>query len=169
MAKDVKFKILSIIPSNTNGVMILPIEEYGKRKLSAVNGGTISLFSPPFYTEQYGYKMCAVVYINGDGTGKGRYISFYFSILKGDYDGINEWPFNKKITLSLISQRKDKASDHVEMFSTGQSSSSFMRPTEWKNLPSGSPKFYDHSKLESPDNPYLVRDTIYLKITVANY
>ena len=36
---------------------------------------TISLFSAPFYTGHYGYKMCLLFYMNGDGSVKGTHLS----------------------------------------------------------------------------------------------
>ena len=35
----------------------------------------ISLFSAPFYTGHYGYKMCLLFYMNGDGSVKGTHLS----------------------------------------------------------------------------------------------
>ena len=41
-----------------------------RRKRNADNGSALSLYSQPFYTSKYGYKMCCRVYLNGDGLGK---------------------------------------------------------------------------------------------------
>ena len=38
----------------------------------------MSLYSQPFYTGRYGYKMCGRVYLNGDGMGKGTHLSLFF-------------------------------------------------------------------------------------------
>ena len=40
------------------------------RKRHAENGTALSLYSQPFYTAKYGYKMCCRIYLNGDGLGE---------------------------------------------------------------------------------------------------
>ena len=37
----------------------------------------VSLYSPPFYTSRHGYKACARIYPNGDGSGKNHYLSLF--------------------------------------------------------------------------------------------
>ena len=56
--------------TSTNGILIWKIPDYARRKREAINGRTLSLYSQPFYTSKYGYKMCARIYLNGDGMGK---------------------------------------------------------------------------------------------------
>jgi len=53
-----------------NGTLVWKIKDYMRRKRDAVAGRTLSLYSQPFYTSRYGYKMCARIYLNGDGMGK---------------------------------------------------------------------------------------------------
>ena len=47
-----------------------------------VAGTTLSLYSQPFYTSRYGYKLCARVYLNGDGAGRGSYVSLFFVVMQ---------------------------------------------------------------------------------------
>jgi len=68
--------------ANYEGVLIWKIGEYRQRKLQAVGGRILSLYSQPFYTSRYGYKMCARIYLNGDGVGRGTHLSLFFVIMQ---------------------------------------------------------------------------------------
>ena len=52
---------------------------------------------------RYGYKMCARVYLNGDGIGKGNFVSLFFVIMKGEHDDLLIWPFRNKVNFVIIS------------------------------------------------------------------
>ena len=67
----------------------------------AVQGRTVSLYSQPFYTSRFGYKMCARVYLNGDGIGRGTHMSLYFVVMRGEYDALLAWPFQHKVRYLL--------------------------------------------------------------------
>ena len=64
-------------------------------------GKTTSLYSAPFSTGHYGYKMCLWLYMNGDGSGKGTHLSFFLTIMRGEYDALLTWPFRQAVTLTL--------------------------------------------------------------------
>jgi len=68
--------------ANYEGVLIWKIAEYRQRKLQAVGGRILSLYSQPFYTSRYGYKMCARIYLNGDGVGRGTHLSLFFVVMQ---------------------------------------------------------------------------------------
>ena len=68
--------------ANYEGVLIWKIGDYRQRKLQAVGGRILSLYSQPFYTSRYGYKMCARIYLNGDGVGRGTHLSLFFVIMQ---------------------------------------------------------------------------------------
>ena len=40
--------------------------------------------------------------MNGDGSGKGFHLSLFFVVLRGDYDALQTWPFEKKVTMMLL-------------------------------------------------------------------
>ena len=44
-----------------------------------------------------GYKMCARLYLNGDGMGKGTHVSLFFVIMRGPCDALLKWPFRQKV------------------------------------------------------------------------
>ena len=71
--------------ANYEGVLIWKIGEYRERKRQAVDGRILSLYSQPFYTSHYGYKLCARVYLNGDGVGRGTHMSLFFVVMQVGY------------------------------------------------------------------------------------
>jgi TNF receptor-associated factor 3 len=152
--------------TNYDGVLIWKVAHYARRKRDAASGGTLSLYSQPFYTSRYGYKMCARVYLNGDGAGKGSHVSFFFVVMQGDYDDLVSWPFRQRVTLSLMDQRTPQRRHLADTFRPDPTSTSFQKPTTAMNVASGCPKFIEHSRLEAADSPFLVNDILYFKITV---
>ena len=52
---DLRFQCLET--ANYEGVLIWKICDYRRRKREAMHGKTLSLYSQPFYTSRYGYKM----------------------------------------------------------------------------------------------------------------
>ena len=66
-----------------------------KRKHDAV------IFTPPFLTHNRGYTMCLKIHCNGDDRGKGKWLSIYAYILRGEYDDYLPWPFCGSITVEI--------------------------------------------------------------------
>uniref|UniRef100_A0AAU6MX45 Tumor necrosis factor receptor-related factor 3 n=1 Tax=Argopecten irradians TaxID=31199 RepID=A0AAU6MX45_ARGIR len=146
-----------------NGVLMWKIRDYARRKQEAINGRTLSLYSQPFYTSQFGYKMCARVYLNGDGMGKGTHMSLFFVVMRGDFDSLLPWPFQQKVIMMLLDQ--DTAARHLsDTFRPDPNSNSFRKPQTEMNIASGCPLFVSHTVLET--RTYLHDDTIFIKIEV---
>lgn len=158
---DLRFQCLET--ASYDGTLVWKIRDYARRKRDAVTGPTSSLYSQPFYTSKFGYKMCARVYLNGDGMGKGSHMSLFFVIMKGDYDSLLSWPFRQKVTLSLLDQESGRH-NMSDTFRPDPTSTSFKKPTAEMNVASGCPLFVAQSVLES--NMYLKDDTIFIKISV---
>ncbi|XP_071159830.1 TNF receptor-associated factor 3-like [Mytilus edulis] len=158
---DLRFQILET--ASYNGILIWKIMDFARRKNDAVSGRTYSLFSQPFYTGRFGYKMCGRVYLNGDGMGKGTHLSLFFVVMKGEHDALMPWPFQQNIQMGLLDQQ-DGSSPVSDSFRPDTSSSSFQRPTTDMNTAVGCPMFVSHAKLET--RKYLRDDTIFLKIAV---
>lgn len=64
----------------------------------------VELISSPFYTSQFGYKLQASVFLNGNGAGEGTHISVYIKILPGEYDALLKWPFAHTVSFTLFDQ-----------------------------------------------------------------
>ncbi|KAJ8308690.1 hypothetical protein KUTeg_013564 [Tegillarca granosa] len=159
---DLRFQVLET--ASYDGVLMWKIRDYSRRKQEAITGRTLSLYSQPFYTHRFGYKMCARVYLNGDGMGKGTHLSLFFVIMKGEYDALLKWPFEQHVTLMLLDQ--DSGQRHLsDSFRPDPTSSSFKRPTTEMNIASGCPLFVSHAVLET--RTYIVDDTLFIKVDVS--
>ncbi|XP_069772569.1 TNF receptor-associated factor 3 isoform X3 [Narcine bancroftii] len=158
---DLRFQLLETV--SYNGKLIWKIRDYKRRKQEAVSGKTLSLYSQPFYTGYFGYKMCARVYLNGDGMGKGTHLSLFFVVMRGEYDALLPWPFKQKVTLMLLDQ--GPANHHLnDAFKPDPNSSSFKQPVSEMNIASGCPLFVAQPVLES--GTYIKDDTIFIKVVV---
>jgi TNF receptor-associated factor 3 len=88
--------------ANYEGVLIWKIGGYADRKQKAKEGRIISLYSQPFYTSRYGYKMSARIYLNGDGVGKNTHISLFFVIMQVCVSELSTCPVSKTVTFVSI-------------------------------------------------------------------
>lgn len=152
-----------------NGILVWRISDIHRRIEEAESGRTPSLYSPPFYSSAAGYKMCARIYLDGDGAGKRSHISLFFVVMRGDYDSLLQWPFQQKVRMSLLDQTPAVApryrSDVIEVFKPNTSSSSFQRPCSEMNIATGCPLFAPKSVLSS--DRYVRDDTIFVRIEIS--
>ena len=145
-----------------NGTLLWKIGGCKRKRQDAINGVKTALYSDPFYSSQFGYKMCAKIYMNGDGFGKGSHLSLFFVVMRGDYDALQTWPFQKKITMMLLGQGNG---DHmIDAFHSDPQSSSFQRPKSDMNIASGSPLFMPLDSLNN--RQYIKDDVMFVKIIV---
>ena len=145
-----------------NGILLWKIEGYQRKRQDAINGGKTALYSPPFYSAKYRYKMCAKLYLNGDGFGKGSHLSLFFVVMKGEYDALQTWPFRKKITMMLLDQ--GNGVHRMDLLKADRQSLPFQRPQSDKNIASGLPFFMP---LESLNNRQFIKDdAVFIKIIV---
>jgi len=160
---DQELRLQLLERTTYNGILLWKIDDFNRRRREAVDGVTLPLCSTPFYTSRYGYKMCAQVYLNGDGFGKGTHLSFFFVIMRGPYDTLLVWPFKQKVTLTLINQAGKK---HVtDSFRPDPHSSSFQRPGRKEmNIASGCPMFIRVEHLLN--GGFIKDDCIFLRIVV---
>ena len=148
--------------SSYDGQLLWKINEYARRRNEAVSGQQLSFYSPCFFTSRYGYKMCARIYLNGDGMGRGTHISVFFVVMRGQYDALLRWPFRQKVTFMLLDQ--DNVEHVIDAFRPDPSSSSFQRPRRESNIASGCPMFC--SLIELNNHAYVRDDAMFLKIIV---
>jgi TNF receptor-associated factor 2 len=161
---ELELKSQSLEAASYDGTFLWRVGDFTKKHQDAVHGRTISIYSSPFYTSRRGYKMCARLYPNGDGMGKGSHLSLFFVIMRGNYDALLKWPFGQRVTFCMINQN---GGEHViDSFRPDPQSSSFKRPTSDMNIASGCPLFIRLEMLQNPNNGFLKDDTMFLKITV---
>ena len=161
---DLALSVQILQATSYNGVYIWKVPELTRRRRDAVLGKTISLYSAPFFTSRHGYKLCLRVYLNGDGSGRGTHISFFITLMKGEFDPLLPWPFKQTASLSLLAQ--DGVSlDIIQSLKPDEDSSSFQMPKSEINVASGCPQFCSLAVLENP--AYAHSDTIFLKCAIS--
>ena len=159
---EMALMVQTLQATSYSGTFIWKIPEVQRRKGEARSGRTVSLYSAPFYTSRHGYKMCLRLYMDGDGSGKGTHLSFFLTLMRGEYDALLSWPFRQTVTLMLLDQ--DKQKDIFQSFRPDPSSSSFQRPINEMNVASGCPKFAPLSIMDNPS--YVKDDTMFMKCRV---
>ncbi|XP_014664945.1 PREDICTED: TNF receptor-associated factor 4-like [Priapulus caudatus] len=87
--------------------LLWKIDKYGEKLHDAKSGKKTTIYSPPFMTSRYGYKMAMSACPNGDGRALGKFVSVFICLCKGDYDSLNAWPFGHKVTFTMIDQCED--------------------------------------------------------------
>ncbi|XP_070570592.1 TNF receptor-associated factor 2-like [Ptychodera flava] len=157
-------RIQSLEMASYDGILTWKITDFGRKRRDAISGRTLSLYSPYFFTSRFGYKMCARIYLNGDGMGKGNHVSLFFVVMKGEFDAILKWPFRQKVTFMWIDQNNQE--HMIDAFRPDPNSSSFKRPTGDMNIASGCPLFMPLSMLESSQHAYVKDDTAFLRVIV---
>ncbi len=126
--------------------------------------------SEPFFTEPNGYKLRVLMKPNGDlsRSGKTGYVSFFIVIMRGEYDAILPWPFERTVTFRLIDQQGDPdyKEDVIEELDLSEDDNhALYRPTKEENDGYGFPKFICHDKIRR--RRYIVNDTAFLEVHVS--
>ncbi|XP_065648183.1 TNF receptor-associated factor 3 isoform X2 [Hydra vulgaris] len=141
-----------------DGHLLWKISSYKQRSMAAMSGTIPALHSAPCYTSRFGYKYCLRLYLNGDGAGKGSYISLFFVLMKSDYDSLHKWPFQNKVTFRL--RAKNPEYDIVESFTPDRNSSSFIKPVREMNIAAGVPLFAKKSDI---NENFILDDAIFIE------
>ena len=160
---EVSLLLQTLQAASYDGTFIWKIPEVTRRRQEARTGKTVSLYSAPFYTSRHGYKACLRLYMNGDGAGKGTHLSFFITLMRGEYDALLPWPLRQSVTLTLVDQNKQR--DIVQSFRPELTSSSFQRPRNEMNIASGCPMFASVSVLDN--SSYVKDDTMFLKCNIS--
>lgn len=149
-------------PTSFDGVLIWKISNVSAKIYDSFNEPEKSFYSPPFSTSRHGYKMCARIYLNGDGMGKGTHISLFFVIMRGEFDPLLRWPFRQKVTFMLLDQ--NHVEHVIDAFRPDPNSSSFQRPRREANIASGCPLFFPLADLDK--HAYIKDDAMFIKVIV---
>lgn len=147
----------------THGVFIWKIPDIRRRYRDALDRKTVSLYSPPFQTSPHGYRICIRAYLNGDGSGKGTYISLFFVLMRSEHDDLLSFPFKQSVRFTLVNQASREESI-TEAFAPDLKSQSFQKPEGEMNVASGFPKFAPQSVLQ--DERFTQGNVIYIKAQV---
>ncbi|XP_032095044.1 TNF receptor-associated factor 1-like [Thamnophis elegans] len=145
---------------------VFPLEgpQGGASNAGSSNRQTACPLFPPIYTARYGYKLCLKLFLNGDGAGAGTHLSLFLVVMKGEYDFQLKWPFQHKVTFTLLDQVNNC---HIStVFRSLESSCSFQRPINETNVASGVPEFYPLNSLHEPGAGYLHNDMLAIQAVI---
>ncbi|XP_070532587.1 TNF receptor-associated factor 2-like isoform X2 [Ptychodera flava] len=161
---DMKIRLDELEKASYDGTMVWPINSFADNREQAT-GGRQPIVSSSFFTSRYGYKMKAVLYINGDIVGVGEFMSVYLLIMEDEYAAIQDWPFKQKITFQLIDQR---GGSHVtKVLEPKAIRDENMEPvTPGKVV--GFPLFYSLARFGRRIGDFVVDDTMFIKVIVDN-
>lgn len=158
---------LSRLSLNYSGTLIWKISDFTAKMNEAKTKEGMELVSPPFYTSQYGYKLQASLFPNGNGAGEDSHISVYIKILPGEYDALLRWPFAHSVSFTLFDQSTcpEKACNIVESFIPDPTWKNFQRPSkEPDSLGFGFPRFVSHEMLKK--RHFLKDDIMFIRVKV---
>lgn len=155
------------LSTNYTGTLLWKITDWASKLGEAKTKEGLELVSPPFYTSQYGYKLQASLFLNGNGPGEGSHLSVYIKVLPGDYDALLKWPFSHSVTFTLFEQCLENGSQGgvAESFVPDPTWTNFQRPSSQPDsLGFGFPRFVSHELLAR--RQFVRDDTCFLRIKV---
>jgi hypothetical protein len=109
--------------------------------------------------------MCVRLYFNGNGLAQSTHISIFLILMRGDYDGVLEWPFNFQVIFALY-DCINKKNHIIESFQSDTTSIRCQRPQDEMNIGTGIPKFIPHSVIQQDNNSYMCDGSIYIKVMI---
>ena len=131
-----------------------------------------TLHSDPFHTktgtESYGYKLKVIINPNGFSSDKDTHLSVCIRVIKGEYDPILPWPFNKIVKFTLIDQQEDPEQQlnvSKSLDTLCRNVGSFSRPLAEENKGRGFPRFICHEELKT--KRYTVDNTLFLQVAIS--
>ena len=91
------------------------LEEFTMRDFSKFKSKNSTWTSDPFFTHKNGYKFVLVVHPNGTYNYKGKSVSIFAHLMKGEYDGTLNFPFRGRIYVQIVNQTGKIDRNHVEL------------------------------------------------------
>lgn len=101
------------------------------------------------------------LYLNGDRDVRGKFISLFFILMRGENDHDLKWPFSYKIAFHLV-DLLSRQNDINASFWPDQSSNCFEKPSGNMNEGYGVKRFYSIPNLEQNRNVYMRDDVMTL-------
>ena len=147
------------------------IDSFSEILKEAKKGKKKRIESDPFYikteTESFGYKLKVYIYPNGTGNAENTHLSVFITIMKGEYDAILPWHFNKKVKITLIDQQDDPDQrENVTCEIVAKNVPNFARPKIEENTGRGFHHFIPRLKLHS--RRYIVDDTLFHQVEISS-
>ena len=149
---------------------IWKVDKFGQLNKTAKKGKHKTIYSQPFYTARYGYKMKLRLHPNGHEDGKGTHLSAYIVLMKGEFDAILPWPFAKNVSVSVIDQH-DNPTERENITAlckaAAEDEKCFTRPTTEENNAFGDALMAPQEDLRDK-RKYIVDDTVFLLVSVQD-
>ena len=151
-------------------IFIWRINNFSEIWKQAKMGKQITRESNPFYTDRIetcGYKLKVKVAANKLGAA-GAFMWVFIVVMRGEYDAILTWPFEKKVRLTVIDQKKDliRRQNIVSHLIVGASNpEAYGRPVKDENEPAMFPEMLTPGRLNS--KRYIVDDTLFLQVEIS--
>ncbi|VDP86466.1 unnamed protein product [Echinostoma caproni] len=145
------------------------IDNYTEKFNLAKSGKQTTIYSPAFYTHRCGYRMAMSVCLFGSGEARGKFMSVFVCLCRGDNDALLPWPFTNQLTFTMLDQHQDvtarKPVDYtIKPNPTAEQNIFLGRPTGERNACFGAPRF---TKLETlKTSEYVVDDSLFLKLSL---
>lgn len=149
---DIRAKILSAVQNISNSATAV----------ASSSAQDSFLYSPPFFTGEGGYKLCLCIHPAGDNNQ--GCLSLYFVIMKGPYDEILQWPFQKHVRLILINCRGGQSI--IKEINPDPRLHYFRRPKEEKNVGYGYPRFIPLEKIVAQESEFVATNSIFVRVNV---
>ena len=91
-------------------------------------------FSPLRYDEvcHLLYIVLLQAYLNGDGLGRNKCLSLFFVLMRGEFDELCQFPFQQRVTFTLLCPSNPTLSKH-ESFMVRRHSLSVCSPSFWQH------------------------------------
>ena len=81
-------------------------------------------YSDPFFSHRGGYKLCLEVYPNGYRSSRGKWVSIFVTLLKGEYDDYLNWPLSASLSVTFVchNNRTGSVSQQITFSGSGAES-----------------------------------------------
>ncbi|CAF1151459.1 unnamed protein product [Rotaria sordida] len=148
-----------------NGICIWEIPDITDMRNNSASDEQKSIYSSSFYSFSNGYRICLRLFLNGDAKAKGTHMSLFFILMRGNYDDVLRWPFEFKITFTLLNHLSPN-NNQSKFFWPDTKSIAFQCPRSNMNIAYGFSKFFPLDLFEQNENHYVKDDRMSIKIEV---
>ncbi|CAF1201287.1 unnamed protein product [Rotaria sordida] len=148
-----------------NGICIWEIPDINDMRNNSASDEQKSIYSSSFYSFSNGYRICLRLFLNGDAKAKGTHMSLFFVLMQGNYDDVLRWPFEFKITFTLLNHLSPN-NNQSKFFWPDTKSIAFQCPISNMNIAYGFSKFFPLDLFEQNENHYVKDDRILIQVEI---
>lgn len=161
---DLDLKLRLLENSTSTGNFIWRVDNISTR---LQNQKDLALYSPPQTVlnpeTNTPYKYSLITCLNGNNQGRGTHVSLYFVLMRSDFDDINDFPFNEKITFIVKANKNSNKADINQPIICDPNAASCAKPSKDLNPSFGIPQMIPLEDLQD----YLINDSLYFNVLVG--